>query len=129
MTKYKATDLRLGIRENANLFLQQLWQVFLIGMTIGVQRTVLPLIAESDFGLVPGSMTLLLSFVVSFGFVKGSMNFVSGQMAGKFGRRPVLIAGWVFALPIPFILWLAQTGGGLLQPTSFWASIRALHGP
>ena len=111
MTKYKATDLRLGIRENANLFLQQLWQVFLIGMTIGVQRTVLPLIAESDFGLVPGSMTLLLSFVVSFGFVKGSMNFVSGQMAGKFGRRPVLIAGWVFALPIPFILWLAPNWG------------------
>lgn len=114
MPERAAPNLRLGIKENSNLFLQQLWQVFLIGMTIGVQRTVLPLIAESDFGLVQGSMTLLLSFVVSFGFVKGAMNFLSGQMASKYGRRPVLIAGWVFALPIPVILWLAPSWGWIV---------------
>ena len=107
-------DYPLGLRENAGLFMQQLLQVLLVGMTIGVQRTVLPLIAESDFGLAGGSLTLLLSFVVSFGFVKGAMNFLSGQMAGRFGRRPVLIAGWVFALPIPFILYFAPSWGWIV---------------
>jgi len=79
-----------------------------------VQRTVLPLIAESEFGLASGSLTLLLSFVVSFGFVKGVMNFLSGQMSERFGRRPVLIAGWIFALPIPVILWLAPSWGWIV---------------
>jgi MFS family permease len=96
-----------GIRENLHQFTQQLIQVFFVGLTIGMQRTVVPALAESEFGVPADSATLLMAFVVSFGFVKGSMNFVSGRLSERVGRRRVLIWGWLFALPIPFIFLLA----------------------
>ena len=65
-----------GIRPNIGQFAQQLLQVFFVGLTIGMQRTVVPALAETEFGVPPGSFTLLMAFVVSFGFVKGAMNFV-----------------------------------------------------
>ncbi len=98
-----------GIRENLDQFLQQLLQVFFVGLTIGMQRNVVPVLAESEFGVAAGSYTLLMAFVVSFGFVKGAMNFVSGRLSEKAGRRPVLIWGWLVALPIPFIFLYAQS--------------------
>ena len=94
---------RHGIRENLGQFLQQLLQVFFVGLTIGMQRTVVPVLAESEFGVAAGSFTLIMAFVVSFGFVKGAMNFVSGRVSENLGRRKVLIWGWLVALPIPFI--------------------------
>lgn len=102
-----ATTHRLGIRENLTPFLQQLLQVFFVGLTIGLQRTVIPALAESEFGVAKGSMLAIFAFVVSFGIVKGSMNFLSGRLAERVGRRKVLIWGWLFALPIPFVILLA----------------------
>ena len=90
-----------GIRPNIGQFAQQMLQVFFVGLTIGMQRTVVPALAETEFGVPPGSFTLLMAFVVSFGFVKGAMNFVSGRVSEKVGRRKVLIWGWLVALPIP----------------------------
>ena len=98
-----------GIRPNIGQFAQQLLQVFFVGLTIGMQRTVVPALAESEFGVPPGSFTLLMAFVVSFGFVKGAMNFVSGRLSEKVGRRKVLIWGWLIALPIPFIFLYAPS--------------------
>ncbi len=98
-----------GIRPNIGQFAQQLLQVFFVGLTIGMQRTVVPALAESEFGVPPGSFTLLMAFVVSFGFVKGAMNFVSGRLSEKVGRRKVLIWGWLVALPIPFIFLYAPS--------------------
>jgi MFS family permease len=98
-----------GIRENLDQFLQQLLQVFFVGLTIGMQRNVVPVLAESEFGVAAGSYTLLMAFVVSFGFVKGAMNLVSGRVSEKAGRRPVLIWGWLVALPIPFIFLYAPS--------------------
>jgi MFS family permease len=98
-----------GIRPNLGQFAQQLLQVFFVGLTIGMQRTVVPALAESEFGVPPGSFTLLMAFVVSFGFVKGTMNFVSGRVSEKTGRRKVLIWGWLIALPIPFIFLYAPS--------------------
>ncbi len=98
-----------GIRPNIAQFAQQLLQVFFVGLTIGMQRTVVPALAETEFGVPPGSFTLLMAFVVSFGFVKGAMNFVSGRLSEKVGRRRVLIWGWFVALPIPFIFLFAPT--------------------
>ena len=98
-----------GIRLNLGQFLQQLLQVFFVGLTIGMQRNVVPVLAEQEFGVPPGSFTLLMAFVVSFGFVKGAMNFVSGRISEKLGRRKVLIWGWLVALPIPFIFLYAPT--------------------
>jgi len=93
-----------GIRENMGQFLQQLLQVFFVGLTIGMQRTVIPVLAESEFGVPADSAVLLMAFVISFGFVKGAMNFVSGRLSETVGRRRVLIWGWLVALPIPFMI-------------------------
>ena len=82
-----------GIRQNLDQFVQQMVQVFFVGLTIGMQRTVVPVLAESEFGVPAGSAALLMAFVVSFGFVKGAMNFVSGRLSESVGRRRVLIWG------------------------------------
>ena len=103
------SDYRQGIRENLGQFAQQLLQVFFVGMTIGMQRTVVPVLAESEFGVPAGSAMLFTAFVVSFGIVKGSMNFVSGRLSERVGRRRVLIWGWLVAVPIPFIFLLAPS--------------------
>ncbi len=98
-----------GIRPNIGQFAQQLLQVFFVGLTIGMQRNVVPALAEAEFGVPAGSFTLLMAFVVSFGFVKGAMNFVSGRLSEKVGRRRLLILGWIVALPIPFIIYYAPS--------------------
>jgi MFS family permease len=98
-----------GIRPNIGQFAHQLLQVFFVGLTIGMQRTVIPALAESEFGVPAGSFTLLMAFVVSFGFVKGAMNFVSGRLSERVGRRKVLIWGWLLAVPIPFIILYAPS--------------------
>lgn len=103
------TDYTQGIRRNLGQFSQQLVQVFFVGLTIGMQRTVVPALAESEFGVEAGSALMLMAFVVSFGFVKGAMNFISGHLSERLGRRRVLILGWVFALPIPFIMLYAPS--------------------
>ena len=100
-------DYQPGIRENLNQFIQQLLQVFLVGLTIGMTRTVIPALAESEFGVAKGSFLMLASFVVAFGFVKGTLNFVAGRMAEQIGRRKVLLLGWVAAIPIPFLVFYA----------------------
>lgn len=90
-------------------FVQQLIQVFFVGLTIGLERNVIPLIAEQEFGVSRTSFTLLMAFIISFGFVKGSMNFVAGRMSETYGRRKVLIWGWLVAIPIPFIILYAPS--------------------
>lgn len=104
----------LGIRPNLKLFLEQLLQVFFVGLTIGMQRTVVPALAETDFGVVEGSVTSIFAFIVSFGVVKGAMNFVSGRLSERVGRRRVLIWGWLAALPIPVLILYAPTWGWIV---------------
>lgn len=101
-------DLKYGIRHNFTQFTHQLIQVFFVGMTIGMTRTVIPALAESEFGVQKNSFLMLMSFVVAFGFVKGSMNFVAGRMSEKQGRRRILLLGWLIAFPIPVIIFYAN---------------------
>ena len=108
------TEYLHGIRQNLGQFGQQLLQVFFVGLTIGMQRTVVPVLAESEFGVPAGSTTLLMAFVISFGFVKGAMNFVSGRLSERLGRRHVLILGWLIAIPIPFIFLYAPSWGWIV---------------
>lgn len=97
---------RVGIEHNRAQFLHQLLQVFFVGLTVGMTRTVVPALAESEFGVAEGSFLMLTSFVVAFGFVKGTLNFVAGRLSERIGRKPVLLLGWLAAVPIPFmILW------------------------
>lgn len=102
-------DYVQGIRQNLGQFAQQLLQVFFVGLTIGMQRTVIPVLAETEFGVPADSAVLLMAFVISFGFVKGAMNFVSGRLSESVGRRRVLIWGWLVALPIPFVIFFAPS--------------------
>ena len=98
-----------GIRANLGQFSQQLLQVFFVGLTIGLQRNVMPALAEQEFGVPAGSFALLTAFIVSFGFVKGSLNFVAGRLSDRIGRRRILLWGWIAALPIPFIILYAPS--------------------
>lgn len=98
---------QFGIRPNLGQFLHQLLQVLLVGMAIGMMRTVVPALAETEFGVPRGSFVLLVAFVVAFGLVKGVMNFIAGHAAERFGRQRVLLAGWLVALPIPWMVYFA----------------------
>lgn len=108
---------QFGIRTNLNQVLQQLLQVFLVGMTIGMMRTVVPALAEVEFGVPRGSFLLLVAFVVAFGFVKGAMNFLAGRLAERLGRKKVLIIGWLIALPIPPLIYSAPSWNWIVVAT------------
>ncbi len=90
---------RLGLRANLAQFgLLVLINAFVGGM-VGLERAVLPLIAERDFGLA--SRSVILSFLISFGIVKALTNLVAGRYAGVVGRKRLLVAGWLVGLPHP----------------------------
>lgn len=98
------TPLRLGLKENWPQFaLLVLINAFVGGM-VGIERTVVPLIGAEEFGIT--STTFVVSFIVSFGVVKAFANLVSGQLADAWGRKRVLVLGWLVGLPVPFmIIW------------------------
>jgi MFS family permease len=108
---------RFGIRANVVQFAHQLAQVFFVGLTLGMTRTVVPALAESDFGVPKGSFMMLMAFVVAFGFVKGTLNFVAGRLSEQIGRRKVLLLGWLSALPIPFMILWAPSWGWIVAAT------------
>ncbi len=101
------TGVRLGLRENW----KQFWLLVLVnafvGAMVGLERTVLPLIAEEDFGMV--ARGAILSFIVTFGFVKAGTNFFAGRLGDLFGRKKVLLVGWLFGIPVPFLLMWAPS--------------------
>ena len=105
----RPSPLNFGIRVNLAQFLQQLLQVLLVGMTIGMMRNVVPALAEGEFGVPRGSFILLVAFVVAFGVVKGVMNFVAGRLAERLGRKRVLLLGWLAAVPTPALIYFAPT--------------------
>lgn len=110
-------DYRHGISDNLEQFLHQLFQVLLVGMTLGLMRTVVPALAESEFGVPRGSFLLLMAFVVAFGFVKGALNFLAGRLSERYGRRNVLLSGWIIAIPVPIIVYLAPSWGWIVFAT------------
>jgi MFS family permease len=99
--------LQLGLRVNLGQFtLLALDNVF-VGMLVGSERAVVPLVGEQSFAV--SSTALLLAFVVAFGFVKGPLNLVAGRLADRWGRRNVLLAGWILGLPVPWMLLFAPS--------------------
>lgn len=110
-------DYRHGIGENLTQFAHQLVQVFLVGLTLGMMRTVVPALAEQEFGVPKGSFVLLMAFVVAFGFVKGTLNFVAGRLSERLGRKHVLLLGWLSAWPIPFMILYAPSWNWIVAAT------------
>ncbi|MGB8856476.1 MAG: MFS transporter [Burkholderiales bacterium] len=106
-----------GIRVNLAQFSHQLIQVLLIGLTLGMMRTVVPALAEAEFGVPKNSFALLTAFVVAFGLVKGVLNFVAGRLSERIGRKRVLLIGWLIALPIPAMVYFAPTWGWIVAAT------------
>jgi MFS family permease len=103
------TEPVLGLRRNLGQFsLLVLVNAFVGGM-VGLERAILPLIAEREFGLV--SKSVILSFIVGFGFVKAFTNLAAGRFSDKIGRKGLLVGGWIVGLPVPFLLMWAPSWG------------------
>jgi len=94
--------VEIGLRANAGQFALLVGVSALVGGMVGQERAVVPLLAVDQFGLTTASATL--AFLVAFGLTKAVTNLVAGALADRIGRRPVLIAGWVVGLPVPFLL-------------------------
>ncbi len=95
-------SIELGLKNNWKQFsLLVLINAFVGGM-VGLERSILPQLADVDFGIA--AKTAILSFIIVFGFTKAITNYFTGALANKVGRKNLLVIGWLFALPIPFIL-------------------------
>jgi MFS family permease len=103
------TAPRLGLRENLGQFSLLVLLNAFVGSMVGLERTVLPLLGEQEFGLT--SKTAITSFIVSFGVTKAILNLVAARLSDRVGRKPVLVVGWLFALPVPFLIIHAPTWG------------------
>ena len=99
----------LGLRQNLAQFSLLVGVNALVGGMIGQERTVLPLLATHVFHL--RAFTAALTFIVAFGAVKAATNFFAGTMSDRFGRKPVLVAGWLVGLPVPFLLMWGPSWG------------------
>src|SRR5215467_12359533 len=99
--------IRLGLRENLPQFTLLVVVNAFVGAMAGLERSILPAIAEDDFHLV--ARTAVLSFIVVFGIAKAITNYAAGRISDRFGRKHALVAGWLVAVPVPFMLMWAPT--------------------
>ena len=104
--------LRLGLRENAGQFWLLVLVNAFVGAMVGLERSILPAIAEQEFHLI--ARTAMLSFIVVFGVAKALTNYVAGRLADRSGRKHVLVAGWLVATPVPFMLMWAPNWNWVL---------------
>lgn len=100
-------EIKLGLKENLNQFILLIIVNAFVGGMVGLERTILPQIAEKEFHLAV--KTAILSFIIVFGIVKALTNYFTGALANKFGRKKLLIIGWIIGIPVPFILMLADS--------------------
>ncbi|MGH2973845.1 MAG: MFS transporter [Solirubrobacterales bacterium] len=99
--------VELGLRENLPQFSLLIAVNVLVGGMVGLERSTLPLIGETSFGV--GSSLAVLSFIVAFGLAKAFTNLGAGALAERVGRRRLLIAGWLVALPVPLLIAVAPS--------------------
>ena len=103
--KRTSIPIRLGLRPNINQFSILVLVNAFVGAMIGLEQTVVPLIGRNEFGIE--SNALIVSFIASFGAVKAVLNLFAGSMSDRWGRKRMLVLGWLFGLPVPFILLFA----------------------
>lgn len=95
-------NIKLGLKENWRQFTILIIVNAFVGGMIGMERTIIPQFAELEFGIA--SKTAILSFITAFGITKALTNYFTGRLANKFGRKNLLLFGWLLAIPIPFLL-------------------------
>jgi MFS family permease len=100
-------SVRLGLRANAGQFALLVGLNALVGAMVGLERSVLPLVGKDDFGL--RSSATILAFVVAFGAAKALTNLAAGDLAERVGRKRLLVAGWLVALPVPLLIGFAPS--------------------
>jgi len=100
-------NIQLGLKENWKQFTLLVIINGFVGGMVGLERSILPKIAEEEF--MVAANTAILSFIVVFGIVKALTNYFTGVLANRYGRKRLLVAGWIFAVPIPFILMYAPS--------------------
>lgn len=103
----KTNTTKLGLKENWKQFTILVIVNAFVGGMIGMERTIIPKFAEIEFGIA--SKTAILSFIVAFGITKAITNYFTGKLANRFGRKNLLLFGWILAIPIPFILIYAES--------------------
>ncbi|QDG53028.1 MFS transporter [Persicimonas caeni] len=111
-SKSKTSKIQLGIRENLAQFSLLVLVNAFVGAMVGMERSILPPMAEEEFGLAV--RTAILSFIAVFGLVKAATNYFAGRLGDAFGRKSVLIGGWLVAVPVPFLLMWAPTWGWVI---------------
>ena len=112
MLQSSGSRVRLGLKENWRQFALLILINAFVGGMVGIERTVVPLIGSEEFGIA--STTIVVSFIVSFGVVKALANLVSGQLADAWGRKRVLVLGWLVGLPVPFMIIWAPSWGWII---------------
>ena len=108
---------KLGLKENWHQFTLLVIVNAFVGAMIGLERAILPQIAEKEFGLAV--KTAILSFIVVFGFTKALTNYFAGRWSDEYGRKKILILGWLFAIPVPFLLMWAPSWVWILVANLF----------
>ncbi|HZD24128.1 MAG TPA: MFS transporter [Acidimicrobiia bacterium] len=109
MTDVGRNTVRLGLRENLAQFVLLVAVNALVGGMVGQERTIVPLLGEAEFGLAAGAG--MLSFIAVFGLTKAIVNYYAGTLADRYGRKPVLVAGWLIGIPVPLLLIWAPSWG------------------
>ena len=104
--------IRLGLRENAAQFSLLVLVNAFVGAMAGMERSILPPMAEAEFGL--RARAAVLSFIVVFGVSKAGTNYLAGRLSDRFSRKQVLVAGWLAAVPVPFMLMWAPSWSWVL---------------
>ena len=113
----KTETIKLGLKENWKQFTLLVVVNAFVGGMIGLERTIIPQIAEMDFGIA--AKTAILSFIVVFGITKAITNYYTGTLANRFGRKNLLVAGWILALPVPLLLIFAPNWNWIIAANIF----------
>ena len=105
-------QIQLGLRANLSQFVLLVIINGFVGGMIGMERSILPQLAEVEFGIA--AKTAVLSFIVAFGITKAFANLFTGTLASRLGRKRLLLLGWALGLPVPFLLMFAPTWGWVI---------------
>lgn len=112
-----ASTPQLGLRANLHQFLLLVLVNAFVGGMVGIERSILPELAQQEFGLA--ERRAILSFIAVFGVTKAAANYFAGRLGDRWGRKPVLVAGWLIAVPVPFLLMWAPTWDWIIVANVF----------